>query len=336
MGFLQLAQNLAFLRSKPFNILFKAIYYRLRLALGCKNYNYMNEWSGMFIAQPRYLNDPSDINILRLVRSFLWSNDLNALFSVQGADQTLYSQFEYDFLVKKFFRTKNTAFEGINMNLAWSKSFWNKALNNLSAEKRLEKYRYSDILFADFAINTQGIYKAKRVPSASKNPERHQEIGELFSEHLQKNRDLLGPQYQNSDNVFQKMVEDGNLYIVEYPELMQMEKERPIHERFKNTISFQGNHYPGCIEIPRAIFAEVDGYLPDRKKDFVCLGSVFNERTEIYHPFDRGCMKTRSKWELAKHHFGNAFQSDFIIRVHLGYLHFGSAIYTTAFYNLAK
>ena len=88
------------------------------------------------------------------------------------------------------------------------------------------------------------------------------------------------------------MVEEKKLFIVEYPELQKLENKRNKSERYTNI----ENGYTGYMEIPRAIFAEVDGYLEGRKNDFVCLGSVFNERTEVYHPFDRGCMKTRTKW----------------------------------------
>ena len=38
----------------------------------------------------------------------------------------------------------------------------------------MEKYRRSDLLFADFVINSQGIYKAKRIPTASENSERNE------------------------------------------------------------------------------------------------------------------------------------------------------------------
>ena len=39
---------------------------------------------------------------------------------------------------------------------------------------------------------------------------------------------------------------------------------------------------------------------------------------------------------MAKTHMANTDNNDFIIRVHLGQLHFASAIYTTAFCNAGK
>lgn len=56
----------------------------------------------------------------------------------------------------------------------------------------------------------------------------------------------------------------------------------------------------------------------------------------MYHPFDNNDQAARDKWELAKSHFASTDNNDFIIRVHLGHLHYASAIYTTALCNLSK
>ena len=66
------------------------------------------------------------------------------------------------------------------------------------------------------------------------------------------------------------------------------------------------------------------------------MGAVFNDREEVYHPFDNGDIVLRDKWELAKAHIANADNNQFIIKEHLGTLHYASAIYTTAFSNAAK
>jgi hypothetical protein len=39
---------------------------------------------------------------------------------------------------------------------------------------------------------------------------------------------------------------------------------------------------------------------------------------------------------MAKTHMANTDNNDFIMRVHLGNLHYASAIYTTAFSNASK
>ena len=39
---------------------------------------------------------------------------------------------------------------------------------------------------------------------------------------------------------------------------------------------------------------------------------------------------------MAKFHFANAFNHDNLVRVHLGYMHYATGIYTTALSNLAK
>ena len=66
------------------------------------------------------------------------------------------------------------------------------------------------------------------------------------------------------------------------------------------------------------------------------MGSTFNESDEVFHPFDDGDVVKRDRWELAKSHIASTDNNDFIIREHLGILHYASAIYTTAFCNAAK
>jgi hypothetical protein len=69
----------------------------------------------------------------------------------------------------------------------------------------------------------------------------------------------------------------------------------------------------------------------------VCVGTTFNDSDEVYHPFyEPSDFLSRDKWEMAKTHIANCDNNDFIIREHLGLLHYASAIYTTAFCNVAK
>lgn len=108
------------------------------------------------------------------------------------------------------------------------------------------------------------------------------------------------------------MVKNGNLYYVDYPELRWMENDPLIRQKMGNIQKYtavmtrstitkenspqehkkklkefartedEGYKYTGYLEIPFAIFAQVPDYLgggknKDKKKDFVCLGAVFND-----------------------------------------------------------
>lgn len=44
----------------------------------------------------------------------------------------------------------------------------------------------------------------------------------------------------------------------------------------------------------------------------------------------------RDRWEMAKCHMASSNNNDMTMRYHLGFLHFASAPFTTAFVNLAK
>ena len=129
MGLKNVALNLIFLKSTPFKVLWTAIRYTLRLKFGLPNYNFANHWNKKdFIAQPRFFNDLADINLKRLVRAFLWSSDLNSVFKSSTIEENLRAKYEYDFMVKRYFPTKGTAYENMNMNMAWNNSFWNPHL----------------------------------------------------------------------------------------------------------------------------------------------------------------------------------------------------------------
>ena len=75
-----------------------------------------------------------------------------------------------------------------------------------------------------------------------------------------------------------------------------------------------GNTFRGYLEIPFALFTTLPDYVEDQKESFVCVGAVFNDRDEVYHPFDNGDLIWREKWEMAKTHIANADNNQFIIK----------------------
>lgn len=99
--------------------------------------------------------------------------------------------------------------------------------------------------------------------------------------------------------------------------------------------SLTGEAFNGYLEIPFVLFANVPNY-DQGKERFVAIASVFNESDEIYHPFDEEDMVLRDRWEMAKCHIAHADMNYFTTRTHLGILHYSSALFTTAFVNVAK
>ena len=72
-----------------------------------------------------------------------------------------------------------------------------------------------------------------------------------------------------------------------------------------------------------------------------CIGVVFNDEPEVYHPFDydeegNGDLVQRRKWEMAKLHMASVELNDFIFRDNIGTVHYATSIYTTAFVNIAR
>ena len=122
---------------------------------------------------------------------------------------------------------------------------------------------------------------------------------------------------------------------MDYADLREIEKEKKIP--YKNIMKTTTNDsHEAFIEIPFAIFARVPNYLGDGHEHLLCLGAVFNDREEVYHPFDDEVMVARDRWEMAKLHMSSTDFNYFTIRTHLGILHFASSVYTTAFNNLSK
>ena len=94
-------------------------------------------------------------------------------------------------MIKRYFPTKNTAFENINLNIAWANSYWNPDNTKLADSEKFRKYRRSDVLFGDYIVNTQGIYQAKRVLRKNEDGSENKEyvkVKSLFQKHLNENR----------------------------------------------------------------------------------------------------------------------------------------------------
>ena len=110
-----------------------------------------------------------------------------------------------------------------------------------------------------------------------------------------------------------------------------------------------GESFDCYLEIPFAIFSILPKYyeqqifneeedkIENQEMDaFVCVGATFNDSPEVYHPFDGEDMVKRDRWEMAKCHMAATDNNDFTLRVHLGQLHYASALFTTAISNVAK
>jgi len=66
-----------------------------------------------------------------------------------------------------------------------------------------------------------------------------------------------------------------------------------MDDPFSNIKKIKKTMFEACVEIPEAIFAEVE-YIHGRR-DFICLGATFNGEKTIYHPFSSE-EKERNKW----------------------------------------
>ena len=78
------------------------------------------------------------------------------------------------------------------MNLAWANSFWNPENTKLEdAAEKFKRYRRSDILFGDYIISTQGIYKTKKVMRKNEDGSENQDyakVKSLFQKHLNEHK----------------------------------------------------------------------------------------------------------------------------------------------------
>lgn len=152
-----------------------------------KNYNHREQKTGL--PQPAYYNSPKDSSIQRLILSNFWLQDMNILYSDAAPFTKLYNNFDYDQITQTFYPTKNNAMESVNMATMWNCSWWNPANYG-----KFDLYRKSDTLFADMIVNTQGVYKAKKVLKGSAM---HEKVKKLFEETLTPHRSNFGPDHQN-------------------------------------------------------------------------------------------------------------------------------------------
>ena len=110
-----------------------------------------------------------------------------------------------------------SVFENLNINRAWDSSYFNE---NLATDpNKFEKYRHSDALFADIMVNTQGAYQAKKVRPGDE--ETIYFIKNHFKEVLEKNRNIIdkSEKYKDHENVIDALIEDNNLYFIDFPSL---------------------------------------------------------------------------------------------------------------------
>lgn len=184
-----------------------------------KNRNIREVHTG--IPQPHYFNSSKDISFQRLILSNLWLKDMNDLYSSNTGFSKLYQNFDYDGITKTFYPTKNNAMESVNMSNVWASSWWNPVNKG-----RFDLYKKSDTLFADMIVNTQGVYKAKRV---IENSAMHKKIAGLFESALSPHRNNFGDSLKDG-SLIDSLVKSNNLYYVEYPELKDLENNQNIRK----------------------------------------------------------------------------------------------------------
>ena len=121
-----------------------------------KNKNVRKPHTG--IPQPKYYNVWSDIQAGVTLLKLFYVNDLSKQFRKDSAFEKAYKNYNYDAIVKAYCPTKSSAFESVNIHRTWKNSYWNPI--NRENEKA---YKRSDLLFADMLVNTQGVFKVKKI-----------------------------------------------------------------------------------------------------------------------------------------------------------------------------
>ena len=121
--------------------------------------------------------------------------------------------------------------ENINLNRTWDNSYFNE--DNANRPDKWNRFRHYDALFADMMVTTQGIYKAKRV----KDPEMIEKVKEQFKAMLEENRKEFmskGGKKRNVDDktkcIVDALVEDDNLWYIDYPELRNVEDNQKLRK----------------------------------------------------------------------------------------------------------
>ena len=154
-----------------------------------------------------YFNSRKDVSVKRLNDSVSWVQDLNLNYANNvPAYNQLYHQYNYDEITKSFYPTKNNSMELVNMAKTWEWSWWNP-----ENKGDFEKYRKSDALFADMIVNTQGVYKAKRV---NKGSDIHAKVKKLFEQTLNQHRQHFN--VNGDQSVVESLIDASNLYWVDY------------------------------------------------------------------------------------------------------------------------
>ena len=207
------------------------------------------------IPQPKHYNTWSDIQAGVTIFKVLYIKDLSERFEKDRVFDRVYSDHNYDAIVKAFCPTKSSAFESVNIQRTWEYSYWNPFNRNQE-----ETYKKSDLLFADMLVNTQGIYKARKI--------RHDTIIKekavnFFEAILEKNRDKFN-EGKGERSILDELIDNENLFYLDYPVLRELEqnedfiKDGKKYYRMMQTTS--DTNVPAYIEVPFAIFAKVPNY----------------------------------------------------------------------------
>ena len=160
------------------------------------------------IPQPKYFNTWSDFKEGVTATKVFYINDVSKRYDDDEVYDRIYRDQNYDAIVKAYYPTKNTGFESINIKRTWDCSYWNPVNENNEAA-----FKKSDLLFADMMVNTQGIYKVKKVRHGTEFKEK---VVLFFSGVLEKNRSKF-EEAQGEKNIIDCLIDSENLFYLDYP-----------------------------------------------------------------------------------------------------------------------
>ena len=188
------------------------ILYLLRRAITCHCFfkNQVVRKPHTRIPQPKYYNTWSDIQAGVTIFKLFYINDLSKRLEKDAAFDRIYKDHNYDAIVKAYCPTKNSAFESVNIQRTWDSSYWNPI--NRGNERA---YKKSDLLFADMMVNTQGIYKVRKIRHDTMIKEK---VVNFFSSVLEKNRDRFD-EAVGEKNIIDSLIDNDNLFYLDYPAL---------------------------------------------------------------------------------------------------------------------
>lgn len=92
--------------------------------------------------------------------------DLSTSLKSDAKFDAAYYDHRYMDISQAYSPTKNTAMESINASILWENSYMNPKNSNKQDVETI--YRKSDVIFGDTSVNTEAIYKAKRVTKQKK------------------------------------------------------------------------------------------------------------------------------------------------------------------------